>query len=134
MIVAFTTARAPRPSTRSSANSVVVSSGVELSGPKAVFGTPLLAALAADVAAGVADAVVAAEHELVIVSVSSVTAPFRASARPSMVAPVVTVIEVRAMIVPLKACLGAASRGRGSPVPSKFGLEGGPVDGRWQAW
>ena len=39
---------------------------------------------------------------LVIVSVSSVTAPLRASTRPSMVVPVVTVMLVRAKIVPRK--------------------------------
>ena len=39
----------------------------------------------------------------VMVLVSIVTAPFRASARPSMVAPVVgREIEVNAMMVPLK--------------------------------
>lgn len=38
-----------------------------------------------------------------MVLVSSVTAPFRASTRPSTVAPVVKVIDVRAMIVPLNA-------------------------------
>jgi len=39
---------------------------------------------------------------LVIVSVSSVTAAVRASALPWMVTPVVTVIEARAMMFPLK--------------------------------
>ena len=41
--------------------------------------------------------------ELPMTFVSSVTAPFRASARPLIVAPVVTVIDSRAMIVPAKA-------------------------------
>jgi hypothetical protein len=40
--------------------------------------------------------------ERVMVSLSSVTDPLRARARPSMVTPVVTVIEVRARIVPRK--------------------------------
>jgi hypothetical protein len=39
---------------------------------------------------------------LVIVSVSSVTAAVRASALPWMVTPVVTVIEARAMMFPLR--------------------------------
>jgi len=39
---------------------------------------------------------------LVMVSVSSVTAAVRASARPWMVTPVVTVIEARAMMFPLR--------------------------------
>jgi hypothetical protein len=47
-------------------------------------------------------AVVAAQLGLVIVSVSRVTAPLRANTRPSTVVPVVTVMLVRAMIVPLK--------------------------------
>ena len=56
------------------------------------------------VAVGVGVAVPAAAHvDRVIVFVSKVTAPFRANARPSIVAPVVTVIEVKAMIVPLNA-------------------------------
>ena len=54
--------------------------------------------------AGVAVGAGAAAHvDLVMVFVSKVTAPFRASARPSIVAPVVTVIDDRAMIVPLNA-------------------------------
>lgn len=53
-----------------------------------------------EVGVGVA---VAAQVVLVMVFVSSVTAPFRASARPSIVAPVVRVIDSRARIVPLKA-------------------------------
>ena len=47
--------------------------------------------------------VVVAHCECVIVLVSRVTAPLRASARPSMVAPVVAVIDVRAMMFPRKA-------------------------------
>ncbi|KJK57224.1 hypothetical protein UK12_17650 [Saccharothrix sp. ST-888] len=38
----------------------------------------------------------------VILLVSSVTEPLRASARPSMLAPVVTVIDVRARMLPTK--------------------------------
>ena len=49
-----------------------------------------------------------AQRDVVIVSVSSVTAPLRASTRPSTVTPVVTVMLVRAMIVPRKV----------EPVPS----------------
>jgi hypothetical protein len=49
-----------------------------------------------------------AQAGVVIVSSSRVTAPFRASARPSTVSPVVTVIDVRARIVPTKV----------EPVPS----------------
>src|SRR4029079_4431475 len=43
-----------------------------------------------------------AQVGLVMVLVSSVTAPFRASTRPSTVAPVVRVMLVRARIVPRK--------------------------------
>ena len=43
-----------------------------------------------------------AQCEVVIVSVSSVTAPLRARTRPSTVTPVVTVMLVSAMIVPMK--------------------------------
>jgi hypothetical protein len=39
---------------------------------------------------------------LLMVSVSSVTAPVRASTLPAMVTPVVTVIEARAITFPLK--------------------------------
>jgi hypothetical protein len=63
------------------------------------------------VVAGAVVAVVAtgaAHDDLVIVSVSSVTAPFRASTRPSIVTPVVTVMLVSARIVPRKV----------EPVPS----------------
>ena len=44
----------------------------------------------------------ARQSERVIVFVSSVTAPLRARSRPSMTAPVVAVMDVSAMIVPLK--------------------------------
>ena len=44
----------------------------------------------------------AAHAELSMVLWSIVTAPLRASARPCSVAPVLSAIEVRAMIVPLK--------------------------------
>ena len=54
------------------------------------------------VVAAVVVAAGAAHVDRVIVLVSSVTAPFRASTRPSTVAPVVTVMLVRAMIVPRK--------------------------------
>jgi hypothetical protein len=49
-----------------------------------------------------------AHVDLAIVSVSSVTAPFRANTRPSTVAPVVTVMLVNAIKVPRKV----------EPVPS----------------
>lgn len=42
-----------------------------------------------------------AHDDLVIVLVSSVTAPLRASARPSIVAPVVSEIDVRAKMLPV---------------------------------
>ena len=44
-----------------------------------------------------------AQSGLVIVLVSRVTAPLRASARPCSVAPVVIVIDVRARMLPTKA-------------------------------
>ena len=49
-----------------------------------------------------------AQIALVMVSVSNVTAPFMACNRPSTVTPVVSVIEVKARMVPLKV----------EPVPS----------------
>jgi hypothetical protein len=52
------------------------------------------------VGVGVGVGVAAAHVERVIVSVSSVTAPLRASTRPSTVVPVVTVMLVSAMMVP----------------------------------
>jgi hypothetical protein len=72
------------------------------------------AGVADAVGVGVADAVgvataldvagVEVEHaDRVIVFVSRVTAPFRARTRPSTVAPVVSVMLVRAMTVPRKA-------------------------------
>jgi hypothetical protein len=53
------------------------------------------------VGVGVGDEV--AQAGAVIVSSSRVTAPLRASARPAMVSPVSTEIEVRARMLPLKA-------------------------------
>lgn len=52
--------------------------------------------------AGVTDA---AQVAIVIVFVSRVTAPFRASARPSIEALVTSVMEVRARMLPLKLVL-----------------------------
>jgi hypothetical protein len=50
---------------------------------------------------GVAPVVAGEQLGLVIVLVSRVTAPFLASVRPSTVAPVVSVIEVNARMLPL---------------------------------
>jgi hypothetical protein len=58
--------------------------------------------VAAAVVVAAVVAATAAHVGLVIVSVSSVTAPLRASTRPSTVTPVVTVMLVNAMIVPRK--------------------------------
>jgi hypothetical protein len=83
---------------------VAVASGATAGGVK--MGSVGIAGVAVPVgvAVGVGVAVPAAAHvDRVIVFVSKVTAPFRASARPSIVAPVVTVIDVKAMIVPLNA-------------------------------
>jgi hypothetical protein len=49
---------------------------------------------------GVAPVVAGEQLGLVMVLVSRVTAPFRASVRPSTVAPVVNVIEVKARMLP----------------------------------
>ena len=50
---------------------------------------------------GFAPVVAGEQLGLVMVLVSKVTAPFRASVRPSTVAPVVSVIEVNARMFPL---------------------------------
>src|SRR5512141_2498680 len=55
-----------------------------------------------EVAVGEAVGLGAAHDELSIVSWIIVTAPLRASARPSSVTPLLSAIEVRARIVPLK--------------------------------
>ncbi len=55
------------------------------------------------VGGGLVGGVVVVQAGTVIVSSSRVTAPLRASARPVMVSPVCTVIEVRARMVPWKA-------------------------------
>ena len=68
-----------------------------------VVGAVVVAGAVVVVAAVVVAGVVAtgvAQLGFVIVSVSSVTAPFRASTRPSTVTPVVTVMLVKARIVP----------------------------------
>ena len=81
-------------------------------GAVVVVGTVVVAVVVAAVVVGVAVVVVvaavvvgavvvaAAQVGRAIVSVSSVTAPLRASTRPSTVTPVVTVMLVRARIVP----------------------------------
>jgi hypothetical protein len=63
-----------------------------------------------------------AQADRVIVSVSSVTAPFCARTRPSIVTPVVTVMLVRARIVPRKV----------EPVPSTAELP--TCQKTWQDW
>jgi len=68
-------------------------------GAGAVVVVAVVVGVVAVVAAVVVDP---AQLDLLIVLVSSVTAPFRASTRPSRVAPVVRVMLVRAMTVPRK--------------------------------
>ncbi len=74
----------------------------------AVVAAVAVAAVAAVAGGGGGGGCVVPQVDFVIVSVSSVTAPFRANTRPSIVTPVVTVMLVNARMVPTKV----------EPVPS----------------
>jgi hypothetical protein len=79
---------------------VVVGAVVEMVAPGAVVEV-VAPGVVVEVVAPVV-VVVVVPQELVMVLVSMVTAPFRASSRPSTTAPVVAEIEVRARMVPTK--------------------------------